>query len=258
MKNTFTLLLMFVLISFDGISQKVEGISIMDAVVLKEGMEEKYIEVEEFWSKIHEELIKEGKKVDWSIWKRLPGEPVSIDSKPADFFIFNNFESIEQMQANNDIDYVAIAQKVHGISKKKATKMIDSSSDPREATRSYTLSILSRAMAQDLKIEKGTIASISLMQEKNDDYESFEMEVFKNQFQKRIDAGAQNFWGFTRVENRSENAYNQFSHICFNINGEKEYNGKDDFKTQKLVELGMKSRDMIPNPGSMECVFIKQ
>ena len=61
MKNTF-ILLMFVLISFDGISQKVEGISIMDAVVLKEGMEEKYIEVEEFWSKIHEELIKEGKK----------------------------------------------------------------------------------------------------------------------------------------------------------------------------------------------------
>ena len=48
MKNTFILLLMFVLISFDGISQKVEGISIMDAVVLKEGMEEKYIEVEEF------------------------------------------------------------------------------------------------------------------------------------------------------------------------------------------------------------------
>ena len=96
------------------------------------------------------------------------------------------------------------------------------------------------------------------MQQKNDDYESFEIEVFKNQFQKRIDAGAHNFWGFTRVENRSENAYNQFTHICFNINGEKEYNGKDDFKTQKLVELGMKSRDMIPNPGSMECVFVKQ
>ena len=36
---------MFVLISFDGISQKVEGISIMDAVVLKKGMElnKKYI-----------------------------------------------------------------------------------------------------------------------------------------------------------------------------------------------------------------------
>ena len=59
MKNTFITLLMFVIISFNGVSQKIEGISIMDAVVLKEGMEEKYIEVEEFWSKIHEELIKE-------------------------------------------------------------------------------------------------------------------------------------------------------------------------------------------------------
>ncbi len=45
MKNTFLTLLMFVLMSFNGVSQKIEGISIMDAVVLKEGMEEKYIDL---------------------------------------------------------------------------------------------------------------------------------------------------------------------------------------------------------------------
>ena len=152
------------------------------------------------------DLISQGKKMQWSIWKTLPGDPLTEDSKPADYMIFNSYESQEQYDASQDVDYVAIAQKVHGISNKKAQKMIDSSFDPREATRSYTLSIQAQAAAADFNPTPGLVCSISLMQEKNDDYESFEKEVFKGQFQKAVDIGAQTFWGFTRVEERSENA----------------------------------------------------
>ena len=77
--------------------------------------------------------------------------------------------------------------------------MIDSSFDPRETTRSYTLSIQAQAVATDFNPTTGLVCSISLMQQKNDDYESFEKEVFKDQFQKSIDIGAQTFWGFTRI-----------------------------------------------------------
>ena len=227
-------------------------ISVMDAVVLKEGSDAEYMEIEEFWSKIHADIISQGKKMQWSIWKTLPGDP--LGEKPADYMIFNSYESQEQYDASQDIDYAAIAQRVHGISKKKAQKMIDSSFDPRDATRSYTLSIQAQAAVADFNPTPGLICSISLMQEKNDDYESFEKEVFKDQFQKAIDIGAQTFWGFTRVEERSENAYTQFSHICFNIGGENENTVENDFKTQKLVDLGMQSREMIPNTGSMELI----
>ena len=116
-----------------------QQISVMDAVVLKEGSDADYIEIEEFWSKIHEDIISQGKKMQWSIWKTSPGDPIAADTKPADYIIFNNYESQEQYDASRDIDYTAIAQRVHGISKKKAQKMIDSSFDPRETTRSYTL-----------------------------------------------------------------------------------------------------------------------
>ena len=234
-----------------------QQISIMDAVVLKDGSDTDYIEIEEFWSKIHEDIISQGKKVSWAIWKRLPGEAITIDSKPADYFIFNNYESQEQYDASRDIDYAAIAQRVHGISKRKAEKMIDSSFDPRETTRSYTLSIQAQAVATDFNPSAGLVCSISLMQQKNDDYESFEKEVFKEQFQRGIDNGDHSFWGFTRVEERSENAYTQFSHICFNIGEGGGNNSENDFKTQKLVELGLQSRDMIPNPGSMELILFK-
>ena len=232
-----------------------QQISVMDAVVLKEGSDAEYMEIEEFWSKIHADIISQGKKMQWSIWKTLPGDP--LGEQPANYMIFNTYESQEQYDASQDVDYVAIAQKVHGISKKKAQKMIDSSFDPREATRSYTLSIQAQAAAVGFNPTPGLVCSISLMQEKNDDYESFEKEVFKDQFQKAIDIGAQTFWGFTRVEERSDNAYTQFSHICFNIDGENENTVENDFKTQKLVELGLQSREMIPNTGSMELILFE-
>ena len=143
-----------------------QQISVMDAVVLKEGSDAEYLEIEEFWSKIHADIISQGKKMQWSIWKTLPGDPLTEDSKPADYMIFNSYESQEQYDASQDVDYVAIAQKVHGISKKKAQKMIDSSFDPREATRSYTLSIQAQAAAADFNPTPGLVCSISLMQEK--------------------------------------------------------------------------------------------
>lgn len=234
-----------------------QQISVMDAVVLKEGSDADYIEIEQFWSKIHEDIISQGKKMQWSIWKTSPGDPIAADTKPADYIIFNNYESQEQYDLSRDIDYTAIAQRVHGISKKKAQKMIDSSFDPRETTRSYTLSIQAQAVSSDFSPQQGMVCSISLMNQKNDDYESFEKEVFKDQFQRRIDNGDHSFWGFTRVEERSENAYTQFSHICFNV-GEQGGNAiENDFKTQKLVDLGIQSRDMLPNSGSMELILFK-
>ena len=87
-----------------------QQISVMDAVVLKEGSDADYIEIEQFWSKIHEDIISQGKKMQWSIWKTSPGDPIAADTKPADYIIFNNYESQEQYDASRDIDYTAIAQ----------------------------------------------------------------------------------------------------------------------------------------------------
>ena len=77
----------------------------------------------------------------------------------------NAEENFKQLQ-----NRFPIAQRVHGISKKKAQKMIDSSFDPRDATRSYTLSIQAQAVATNFNPTAGLVCSISLMQQKNDDY----------------------------------------------------------------------------------------
>ena len=58
-----------------------QQISVMDAVVLKEGSDADYLEIEEFWSKIHADIISQGKKMQWSIWKTLPGDPLEVKSQ---------------------------------------------------------------------------------------------------------------------------------------------------------------------------------
>ena len=42
-----------------------------------------------------------------------------------------------------------------------------------------------------------------------------------------------------------------------NINTYDENTVENDFKTQKLVDLGMQSREMIPNTGSMELILFE-
>ena len=37
--------------------------------------------------------------MQWSIWKTSPGDPIAADTKPADYIIFNNYESQEQYDA---------------------------------------------------------------------------------------------------------------------------------------------------------------
>ena len=50
------------LILFTPFIVNAQQISVMDAVVLKEGSDADYLEIEEFWSKIHADIISQGKK----------------------------------------------------------------------------------------------------------------------------------------------------------------------------------------------------
>ena len=65
---------------------------IMTAVDLNEGAEQDYLELEEFYSEIHKEAVKQGLRSGQSVWKRTPKEG-DEDSAP-EYFIFDNFSSL--------------------------------------------------------------------------------------------------------------------------------------------------------------------
>ena len=88
------ILLFTVLFSFSVNSQ-----TVMWAVDLKDGAEDGYLKLEEFYSEIHKEGLKQGLRSGWSVWKRTPQE--GDEANAAEYIIFDNYSSEETF---NEID----------------------------------------------------------------------------------------------------------------------------------------------------------
>ena len=82
------LLLFAVLFSFSVNAQY----AVMWAIDLNDGAEDDYVKLEEFYSEIHKEALKQGLRSGWSVWKRTPQE--GDEANAAEYIIFDNFKSI--------------------------------------------------------------------------------------------------------------------------------------------------------------------
>ena len=79
------LLLFAVLFSFSVNAQY----AVMWAIDLNDGAEDDYVKLEEFYSEIHKEALKQGLRSGWSVWKRTPQE--GDEANAAEYIIFDNF-----------------------------------------------------------------------------------------------------------------------------------------------------------------------
>merc|ERR1712072_1658226 len=96
----------------------------MWAIDLKDGAEDDYLKLEEFYSEIHKEGLKQGLRSGWSVWKRTPQE--GDEANQAEYVIFDNFSSTEQMEGNgtSNEELAQIAYKGK-MSKRAITKMLE-------------------------------------------------------------------------------------------------------------------------------------
>ena len=181
MKNLFlTLALVF---SFSINAQH----AVMWAVDLKDGGEKQYLELESFYSEIHKEAVKQGLRSGWSVWKRTPKE--GDEDSAAEYFIFDNYSSEEQMEAG--IDNQAIAQKVYKgkMSRRAIAKMFDNSAyDAEKERRVYRLKAVDLTIRAGGKIKKGDKATINLMNKKSDDFVSGKRKYVQKNDELNIDS----------------------------------------------------------------------
>ncbi len=92
-------------------------------------------------------------------------------------------------------------------------------------------------------------------------FESYESEVYKPMVEKEILKGNHRWWSLTKIYERTENAYDDITHMFFNIGVE----GKNmmeswekmqsTFKGKKLME-GLQSASQHQNGGQLELVSI--
>ena len=219
-------------------------IIVMDIVQVKEGKEAEYEAVEEFVAPIMGEFVANGDKMGWYIFKRIQGGDLSeVEEKGVgDYMIINVYKDREQMEANTMTSFTKNAQKVYQgkMSRRALDKKMASLMDARKDTRSYTLENIYYTKPNRLQL--GDIVSVFPAQQLNEDYENFEMHFYRPIWEEMILTGAHKGWNFNRIVERSDNAYQNLTHIIFNVKGTGDYNFKDDFISTKLGEMGTASR----------------
>ena len=244
------LLLFTVLFSFS-----VNAQTVMWAIDLKDGAEDDYLKLEEFYSEIHKEGLKQGLRSGWSVWKRTPQE--GDEANQAEYVIFDNFSSTEQMEGNgtSNEELAQIAYKGK-MSKRAITKMLETTGSYSRERRTYVLEAVDYTILSGGNIKPGDKATINLMTKKTDDFESYESEIWKPIAEKNIMKGSLRQWVLAKVTDRSENAWSEFTHLAWNLRGNPDIEGQElsGFIWEKLWEGIESSRDM-QDANEFTCVF---
>ena len=93
------------------------------------------------------------------------------------------------------------------------------------------------------------------MVKKSDDFENYESQIWKPVAEKNIMKGSLRQWVLAEVINRSDNAYQDWTHLVWNLRGQgTEFYETSGFIWDKLWEGIESSRDM-SDATELTCVF---
>ena len=249
MKNLFLTLTLLFSISLSA------QYAVMSAVDLNEGGEQEYLALEEFFSAINKEAVKQGLQTGQYVYKRTPKE--GDEANAPEYFIFNTYSSMEQMQQG--INWQELALKVYKgkMSKRAITRMLDNSRyNAEKERRSYVFKVVDATIRAGGALKVGDKGTINLMNKKSDDFEKYESEVWKPVAEKNILLGNLRHWVLVEAIDRSENAYDGWTHMVWNLRVENpgKWEGPSGFKWDKLWEGIESSRDMT-DATELTCVY---
>ena len=229
--------------------------AVMSAVDLNDGGEQEYLALEEFFSAINKEAVKQGLQTGQYVYKRTPKE--GDEANAPEYFIFNTYSSMEQMQQG--INWQDLALKVYKgkMSKRAIMRMFDNSRyNAEKERRSYVFKVVDATIRAGGALRVGDKGTINLMNKKSDDFESYESEVWKPVAEKNILLGNLRHWVLVEAIDRSENAYDGWTHMAWNLGVENqgEWEVPSGFKWNKLWEGIESSRDMA-DATELTCVY---
>jgi archaellum component FlaF (FlaF/FlaG flagellin family) len=87
------------------------------SVRLEEGQDKDYLELESFWSKIHEQAIKDGLEMAWMIWEVIPIEGDENAANQPDYLIMNFYK--DSVQQNNQVNFYELGRSVYSKCQRK-------------------------------------------------------------------------------------------------------------------------------------------
>jgi hypothetical protein len=141
------------------------------------------------------------------------------------------------------------------MSRRSIQRILNTDSTAKDR-RGYVLEAVDFTILAGGSVKPGDKATINLMNKKTEDFEKYESEVWKPVAEKNILNGNLRQWAIVKLINKSDNAYDGWSHMAWNLRGDNpgEWDIPTGFKWNKLWEGIESSRDMT-DATELTCVF---
>ena len=227
--------------------------AVADYIVLNDGMDNQYNELEKVWKVYHQQSIDAGEKTGWAVWKTTPNK--SANENVPHYVVFNQFSSREQMEKwTKNFDYnKAVLIMKSGLKGKMSSRTINRilSKGPsiKKEVRVYSMKLMDATplTGGDLKI--GDKMTYAPMIQKSDDYEKVESFIAKPYFLNQVMNGKHRWWGFTKVIDRNEEAVERITHLAWNMwipdAEHDDYMVENEFIQKVLSDKMQSSREML-------------
>lgn len=156
---------------------------------------EDYLEVETFWSKIHQQRIADGSIDGWDLWELMP----SGSEQGSQYLTVTVYHSLEQMMTPMNMDAIrGYAKKAHSISDKELNAIMDKTVVSRNIANQLYLKQLSSTINAP-EMHEGIYATLDFMKELDENYERMEERIFRIWHQQSVDQEEMNSWELLRI-----------------------------------------------------------
>lgn len=205
-----------------------------------------YLQVEEFWSGIHKQRVADKSILGWDLWSLSPSG-TKQGSQYLTVTLFSNLK--DMLQASNELDVIGYAKKAYpNMPEKDLNAMMTKTVKSRDIAHQVFFKEINKTK-DDFKMKVGTLVTLDIMKQLDDNYEKAEAEIFKPWHQDLVDKGKKGSWGLLKAilpigteaygSHITFSMYNDVTQLAENMEG---MGGEMDMMTQLAVKEGLKTR----------------
>ncbi len=249
MKKLLTLtLVIFMAASIHAQDNSSELYLIFEFMKVNDEQGSNYLEVEEFWSGIHKQRVADKKIIGWDLWSLTP----SGSEQGSQYLTVTLYSSLLDMMAPISFDdLLATAKKAYpNKSDEDFNSMMNKTTASRDIAHQVYLKQIDTTK-DDFEMKVGTMASIEVMKQLNNNYVKAESEIFKPWHQQMVNDGKKGSWGLVKVilptgtdayaTHMTVNMYKDAVQLTTAMEGGP---GDMDGLTQLAVKEGLETRDL--------------
>lgn len=206
-----------------------------------------YLNVEDFWSGIHQQRVADKSILGWDLWSLSPAGT----KQGSQYLTVTLFKSLgDMLQAVGSLDVMGYAKKAYP---NKSAKELEAMMVKTVKSRDMSNQVLFRQINRtkgDYTMKVGTVATMDIMKQLDDSYEKVEDEIFKPWHQKMVDTGKKGSWELLQAilpagteaygTHITVSMYNDAAQLAAFMEGS---GGEMDLMTNLAVKEGLKTRN---------------